>query len=170
MNQQQPITEFTGAFSDPAATATPWTDVDALLTEAEIFWITTVRPDGRPHQTPLIGVWLDTRLHICTGLAERKARNLEQNQHCLVSTGNNSYNSGLDIVVEGDAVRVTEEPRLRTLAAAWEAKYGSNWHFEVSGGAFTSGDTSAAVFAIAPAKILAFGKGTFSQTRYRFAG
>lgn len=170
MTEHEPITEFTGAFSDPTATATPWADVDATLTEAEIFWITTVRPDGRPHQTPLIAIWSDGSMHICTGLAERKARNLAQNPHCLISTGNNSYNSGLDIVVEGDAVRVIDEPRLRTLAAAWEAKYGSDWHFEVSDGAFTSGVNSAAVFAIAPTKILAFGKGTFSQTGYRFAG
>jgi len=36
--------------------------------------------------------------------------------------------TGLDVVVEGTAVRVTEQQALQRLADAYEAKYGSVWH------------------------------------------
>lgn len=45
-----------------------------MLDRAELYWLTTVRPDGRPHVTPLIGVALDAAAHFCTGLREHKAR------------------------------------------------------------------------------------------------
>ena len=47
---------------------------------AELYWITTVRADGRPHVTPLIGVWFDGAMHFTTGLEEQKARNLAANR------------------------------------------------------------------------------------------
>lgn len=72
-------------------------------------------------------------------------------------------------MVEGEAVRVTDEDRLRELAAAWEAKYGSFWHFEVRDGAFHHGPGHAFVFSVAPRTVFGFGKGEpFSQTRWRF--
>ena len=73
-----------------------------------MFWVTTVRPDGRPHVTPLIAVWLDGALYFCTGPTERKAKNLLRNQNCILTTGCNKRNEGLDIVIEGQAVRVTD--------------------------------------------------------------
>ena len=48
-----------------------------MLENAELYWLTTVRNDGRPHVTPLIGVMQDGAVHSCTGLGEQKARNLE---------------------------------------------------------------------------------------------
>ena len=41
----------------PDAAATSWADVRAMLENAELFWISTVRADGRPHVTPLPAVW-----------------------------------------------------------------------------------------------------------------
>jgi len=32
------------------------------LEKAEVFWLSTVRPDGRPHVTPMVSVWLDGAL------------------------------------------------------------------------------------------------------------
>jgi hypothetical protein len=40
------------------------------------FWLSTARPDGRPHVTPFIAVWLDEALWFCTGADELKAKNL----------------------------------------------------------------------------------------------
>ena len=53
-----------------------------------------------------------------------------------LTTGNNTWASGLDVVVEGRAVRVSDDKVLRNLADAWEAKYGSEWHWEVADGMF----------------------------------
>jgi hypothetical protein len=71
--------------------------------------------------------------------------------------------------VEGTAVRVTDRDALQRLADAYEAKYGSFWHFEVGDGVFVgAGEDAAAVFRIEPAKVLAFAKQPHGQTTYRF--
>jgi hypothetical protein len=41
--------ELDARFSAPDAAPTPWADVDPALQDAELFWISTVRADGRPH-------------------------------------------------------------------------------------------------------------------------
>ncbi|MEA2331561.1 MAG: hypothetical protein QOH58_1699 [Thermoleophilaceae bacterium] len=163
-----PTTEFDSRFSDPDAGPTPWSDVTAVLEHAELYWLTTVRADGRPHVTPLIGVADEGVVHFCTGLGEQKARNLEHSTQVAVTTGNNAWARGLDVVVEGTAVRLTDREELQRLADAYEAKYGSVWHFDVGDGVFGTGEHTAAVFRIEPDKVLAFAKDPHAQTRYRF--
>lgn len=156
-------------YSDPQAQAPPWSLVERLVSEAELFWLSTVRPDGRPHVTPLLAVRSAGALHFCTGPEERKARNLAQNPHVVLTTGVNTWDRGYDVVVEGEAVRVGDDARLRELAAAWEEKYGASWRFEVRDGYFHHGPGRAVVFSVAPRTVFGFGKGEpFSQTRWRF--
>jgi len=164
-----PTTEFDGRFSDPAAGPTPWPDTARVLEQAELYWLTTVRADGRPHVTPLIGVMDDAVMHFCTGPEEQKARNLEHNARVALTTGNNAWAQGLDVVVEGTAVRITDRASLQRLADAYEAKYGSDWRFEVGDGGFGTGDDVALVFRIEADKALAFAKQPHGQTRYRFS-
>ena len=156
-------------FSDPESQPTPWPDALGALEQAELYWITTVRPDGRPHVTPLVGVVDDEVLHFCTGLEEQKGRNLSHNDRVAITTGSNTWASGLDVVVEGAAVRISDDESLERLAAAWEAKYGSEWHWEVADGMFRHSDGGgAAVFRVEPAKVLAFAKDPHGQTTFRF--
>ncbi|MFF1960207.1 pyridoxamine 5'-phosphate oxidase family protein [Streptomyces sp. NPDC058220] len=169
MPVKEPRTELDARYGDPAATATDWSEAVARLTEAEVFWLTTVRPEGRPHVTPLLAVWWDGALHFCTGAAERKTLNLAQNQEVVLTTGANALRGGCDLVVEGTAVRVTDEARLTTLAAAWEAKYGPDWHFDVRDGSFAGEHGNVAlVFQVAPRTAFGFGKAPYSQTRWQF--
>jgi general stress protein 26 len=155
-------------FSDPRAQATPWEATERALRDAELYWITTVRHDGRPHVTPLIGVWLDGAMHFTTGLGEQKARNLEHNANVALTTGANAWAAGLDVVVEGAATRVTDGDALGRLAAAIEEKYGAVWHFDVGDGLFLHGDGGeAAVFRVETAKVMAFAKDPHGQTSYR---
>lgn len=167
----EPTTELDERFGD-ATDPTPWALVVDVMTAAEMFWLSTVRGDGRPHVAPLPAMWLDGALYFCTGLEEQKAKNLEANPRCILTTGTNQFRSGLDVVVEGEAVRASDDALLRRLAAMWKAKL--DWPFEVVDGMFEDpeggGGGRAAVFAVHPTKILAFGKGdTYSQTRYRFS-
>lgn len=165
----EPVPELDARFSDPDAVAVPWEDTRRALENAELFWISTVRQNGRPHVTPLVAVWLDDAIHFCTGPTEQKAVNLGHNPRVILMTGCNSWDSGLDVVVEGDAVRIVEHDRLVRLATAWAAKWDGRWQFTVGKGVFQHGDGGEAlVFAVAPTKILAFGKGTFSHSTYRF--
>jgi general stress protein 26 len=163
-----PSAKIDSRFSDPEAGPTPWSDAAHVLEHAELYWLTTVRADGRPHVTPLIGVAEDGAVHFCTGLREQKARNLEHSRQVALTTGNNTWARGLDVVVEGTAVRVTDREALQRLADAYEAKYGSAWHFDVGDGVFETGEDAAAVFRVEPAKVLAFAKEPHAQTTYRF--
>lgn len=165
----QPATEIDTRFSAPGAAATSWDETRRTLETAELFWICTVRADGRPHVTPLVAVWLDEAIHFSTGPGEQKAINLRGNPHVTLTTGCNHWDRGLDVVVEGDAVRVTDDSLLERLAAAWATKWNGRWHYQVHNGAFRheNGGT-ALVFLVTPTKILAFGKGSFSHTRHRF--
>jgi nitroimidazol reductase NimA-like FMN-containing flavoprotein (pyridoxamine 5'-phosphate oxidase superfamily) len=166
----RPVTTLDQRFSDTDATATSWADTVKVLETAELFWISTVRADGRPHVTPLVAVWADSVLYFCTGEAEQKAVNLDANPHVVLTTGCNGWDAGLDVMVEGDAVRVTDDAALSRLAQAWTTKWDGRWHYEVRNGAFyhEGGDEAVLVFAVAPAKVLAFAKGTFSHTRHQF--
>jgi general stress protein 26 len=163
-----PVTELDARFSDPRAVPTPWNDALRVIDDAELFWLSTVRADGRPHVTPLPAVWQDGALHFCTGATEQKAVNLARNSHCALTTGTNAWKTGLDVVVEGVARRVVDEARLVRLADAWASKYGGDWRFEVANQAFQGEGGEALVFEVVPSKALAFAKGAFAQTRYLF--
>jgi nitroimidazol reductase NimA-like FMN-containing flavoprotein (pyridoxamine 5'-phosphate oxidase superfamily) len=169
MAGSDPTTELDIRYGAPDATPTPWTDAVDRLESAEVFWLSTVRPDGRPHVTPLLSVWLAGALYFSTGAAERKAMNLRDNPHCVLTTGTNALSEGCDLVVEGDARLVTDDDTLRAVAAVYESKYGSDWHYDVADGAFqgTEGHT-ALVYEVAPVTAFGFGKGAFSQTRWTF--
>ena len=72
-------------------------------------------------------------------------------------------------MVEGDAVQLTDDDMLERLATAWATKWDGRWDYEVRNGTFHhKGGGAALVFSVTPTKILAFAKGTFSQTRHRF--
>ena len=156
-------------FSEPDAVATTWEQARQELEAAELFWITTVRADGRPHTAPLVAVWLDDELHFCTGPGEQKALNIAEKSRVNLLTGSADWTGGLDLVVEGDAVRVTDQNKLERLAQAWTTKWDGRWQYQVGRDAFLLEEgVTALVFAVRPAKVFAFGKGTFSQTRHQF--
>ena len=168
MTDTAPETILDTGFSSPEAVATPWATAREALERARISWLTTVRPDGRPHVTPLLTIWLDDALYFSTGAEERKALNLAQNARCILTTGCNTMDAGLDLVVEGEAVPVRDMARLERLAERYRTKY--EWRYVARDGAL-HGDAGnvAQVYAVVPAKVFAFGKGdVFSQTRYRF--
>lgn len=57
VSEGQVVTEF----SEAEAPAVAWSDVENVLAESEMFWLSTVRRDGRPHVAPLPAMWLDGR-------------------------------------------------------------------------------------------------------------
>lgn len=164
-------------YGDASATAPPWEDIERFLADAQLYWIVTVRADGRPHAVPLVGVWHEGAFAFCTGPQEQKQRNLDANPRVAVTTGStgaNGWNSGTEVVLEGTAVRVTDPAALQSLADAWFAKYGDDWRFEVRGQEFvevshSGGATEggAWVYRVRTGKVIAFG-GTHGQTAYRF--
>ena len=170
MAPNEPTAELDPRFSDSNATPTPWAVAREQLIEAMAYWLSTVRPDGRPHVTTVAAVWVDGALHFTTGRSERKARNLAHNKRCVITTGTSAF-EGLDVVVEAEAVPVTDEAKLQRLADAYVAKYDQLFVFKVrDGGLWIEGsEDPGLVYEMRPTKAFGFGKGdSFSQTRWQF--
>jgi hypothetical protein len=167
------VTAEIHGFSHPSATPTPWAAGLAQLHTADTFWLSTVRPDGRPHVTPLIAVWYADALWFATGPGERKARNLAENPSCVLTTGCNALAEGaLDVMLEGEAEQVTDDAELEPVATAFAVKYPTGpWDFVVRDGAFSDRDAGGRVlvFRVRPSRGLGFRKGDrYSQTTWRF--
>ena len=169
MTGMDPVAEVDARFGDDGAEPTPWPAVVRVLEEAELFWILPgpCRGKAAGHAAPG-GVAGRLRFISVPVRASRRPSILARNSWCTLTTGTNRWNTGLDVVVEGRAQRVVEEARLQRLAAAWESKYHGDWHFDVADGAFQGEGGEALVFEVLPTKVLAFAKGSFAQTRYRF--
>jgi hypothetical protein len=172
-------------FSSPGATATAWAAASEMLGTAMTYWLTTVRSDGRPHVVTVGGVWLDDTFHFTTGSGEQKVMNLASgNTHVVVATGCNGWD-GLDVVLEGDALPVTDAGRLNSMAEALTDKYADFYRLRMVNGQLAwADDAEQAIegrkdditqerpmaYEVHPTKAFALGKGAmFSQTRWRFA-
>lgn len=46
MPENEPLTKLDARYSDEKATADDWTDAVERLKAAEIYWLSTVRPEG----------------------------------------------------------------------------------------------------------------------------
>ena len=126
MIEREPTTTLAG-FSSGGAVPTAWTDGRRVLEDAEVYWLSSVRPDGRPHVTPLLGIWLEGAMYFCTGADERKAKNLTQNPHCIMTTGCNTLD-GLDITVEGDVESVGDAGERGRVADGYEFEVRRPFH------------------------------------------
>jgi len=168
----EPITTLDTRHSGPDAVVTSWDQTRRVLETADLFWLSTVRADGRPHVTPCVPVWHDGAIHFTATDTAQKTVNLRGNPHVILTTGYNQI-GGLTVVVEGDAVRITDQDTLERLASVWATKWDGSWPYQVRNGYFCLYDEeeqrvvvdSNLVFSVKPTKVFAFGRG---QTRHQF--
>lgn len=78
-------------------------------------WLATLNEDGGPHVTPVGALWLDGTFWFQTGRGTRKSRNLARDPRCSLAISIRDA----DLVVEGDASRVTAPDVVARLAKAW---------------------------------------------------
>jgi hypothetical protein len=78
-------------------------------------WLATVNEDGSPHVTAVGALWLDGAFWFQTGPGTRKHHNVERDPRCSVAISIRDA----DVVVEGDAARVTDPDMLARVATAW---------------------------------------------------
>ena len=171
MTIEAPVADIAEDFSSPGTTALPWTDAEEQLRKADVFWLATVRPEGRPHVVPVLAVWLDGSLYFATGHGEQKVKNLATNSRVSVTTGRNDLSEGFDVVVEGRAAEVTDDAELGRVVETYVAKYGEGWRLPIEHVFF---------FEVTPSKVFGFGRKDgrvgppsgrgemFNQTRWRF--
>lgn len=170
----EPIANLDTQHGVPDKKVTPWEETRHMLETADLFWLSTVRADGRPHVTPLVAVWHDGAIYFTATDTAQKTVNLRGNSHVILTTGCNQR-EGLTVVVEGDAVQITEQDALERLASVWATKWNGSWPYQVRNGYFYLYDEetqtvltdSNFVFSVKPRKAFAFVIGR-SQTRYQF--
>lgn len=156
MTDRKPVAA--NSLGDDDAPASPWALAEERLANPEkgrTYWLATVRRDGRPHLMPLITTWLDGALYFVTSEATRKGRNLATEPRCVVATSSTTLPS-LDIVVEGEVERVSDEAGLQRVVEV----FGSNgWPLEIRGDAVhgpnapSAGPPPYAVFRLVPSVV-----------------
>lgn len=114
----------------------PWSRARGLLVDGTptadlTFFVGTVRPDGRPHSAGVGAIWVNDALYFVSGPGTRRARNLAQNPACTVSV----RLSGMDLILEGEAHRVTDADTLERVAAVYRE---GGWPATVEGDALTA--------------------------------
>jgi pyridoxine/pyridoxamine 5'-phosphate oxidase len=82
---------------------------------AHTTWLVTVNEDGSPHVTAVGAMWLDGSFCFQTGPRTRKARNVARHPRCSIAVSV----LDADVVIEGDAVPVTDPDMVARLATAW---------------------------------------------------
>ena len=95
------------------------------------FFLATVRPKGRPHSAGVGAMWVDDALYFTSGPGTLKSRNLAANPACNLSV----RLRGIDLVLEGEALRVTDSSTLERVATVYRT---SGWPAEVEGDALTA--------------------------------
>jgi hypothetical protein len=116
--------------------ALPWSRArDLLASSATLpdtsFFLGTCGIDRRPHSAGIGALWLDGDVYIVSGPATRKSRDLAANPACTISV----RLPGIDIVLEGEAVRVVDRPTLELVAGRYRD---GGWPAEVEDDAFTA--------------------------------
>ncbi len=78
-------------------------------------WLTTINEDGTPHVTAVGAIWLDGTFWFQTGAGTRKGRNVEHRPSCSIALSI----LDADVVIEGEATRVTDPEKVARVAQAW---------------------------------------------------
>lgn len=163
-------------FSAPDAEPVPWSVGLDQVGRHRRYFLAVHGPSGLPRACHAADRSVARRRSlVSTGPQERKAKNLARNPACILTTGCSDLAEGaLDVVLEGVAEQVTDDAELRPVAAAHNAKYGTQtWDYVVSDGAFAHRSLGgrAIVFRVRPVRGLGFRKGdTSSRTTWRFEG
>src|SRR5260370_33873813 len=90
----EPITTMDPRHSSPNAVATGWEETRHVLETARVYWLSTVRADGRPHVTPVVAVWHNGAIHFNAADTAQRAINLRANPHVVLTTGCNHWAEG----------------------------------------------------------------------------
>lgn len=149
----------------PASTAgmLTWDQVEERLVASPVYWMATVRPDGRPHVVPRWGVWLDGRLWYDGSPKTVNARNLADDPRCVLHLENGTE----AVIIEGEAVANGDPgPPFRARLAEAFTKYHDMGY--APGPEGWEGDAGAGLFVFTPHKALAWFSFPGDATRFTF--
>ena len=87
---------------------------DPDMPNSRTTWLSTVNEDGSPHVTAVGALWVDGAFWFQTG-STRKGRNVARDPRCSVAVSIRDA----DVVIEGDAVQITEPAAVARIAKAF---------------------------------------------------
>lgn len=141
-----------------------WVEVEERLVEATEYWLSSTRPDGRPHVVPRWGVWLDGRFWYDGSPDTRHARNVELNPWCALH-----LESGTTVtIVEGKSIRA--EPIRGELGERLAAEYGRKYRAAgyAPGPDAWSDDSAGGMRTLTPEKAITWSQFPTDMTRFVF--
>jgi hypothetical protein len=132
-------------------------------------WLATVNPCGTPHVMPLGALWVDDAFYFTSGAGTRKSKNLSANPQCVITVATHEF----DLVVEGEAVKVTDEAKLELIAEVFRS---GGWEPTVRDGALyaeysapSAGPPPWHVYEVTPVTVFALGTAEpWGATRWDF--
>ncbi|WP_458205520.1 pyridoxamine 5'-phosphate oxidase family protein [Haladaptatus sp. NG-SE-30] len=123
VRRSRPETERSYGIPESSDGMLSWEFVREKMADDQNYWVSTTRPDGRPHARPVWGVWVDDTFYCGGGEKTRWVRNLATDPELTV----HRESGETVVIIEGVAERVTEtaDPALvARVDAAYEGKYG----------------------------------------------
>ena len=136
----------------------PWSWAEDRLTKSRQYFLTTVRPDSRPHTMPVWGIWMEGAFWFGTGRKSQKAHNLARNPNCTIST----EASEEAVILEGVATEITDpaalKDALRKMAPLSKKKYG-----------MAGGPPGEPVYRVQPRRVFGLVEKTFPKTATRWS-
>lgn len=120
--------------------ALPWEWARERLERARNYFVATTRPDGRPHCMPVWGIWMGDQLIFATDAGSRKARNLQQNPECVITT----EGAHEAVIVEG----LAHEERDAEVLSRWREAYREKYDWAM--------DQAERIYTVAPRRAFGF--------------
>jgi hypothetical protein len=108
--------------SDATTGLKPWTWALERLEKSHNYWISTTRPDGRPHLMLIWGIWWQDAFWFSTGPRTRKGKNIAADPHCVIGT----ETADEAVILEGVAEEIKDRSIWKQLAQIYNGKYGGD--------------------------------------------
>jgi len=132
----------------------PWRKVDLSLRALRSIWISTTRPDGRPHSVPVWFTWDDGRMYFLAKQDTQKAKNLAGQPWAVLHAGD-----GDDVsILEGPVTVISDPDEL----ARREVQYREKYVDPHSGARATIYGANAAVYCVRVRHVMAWEYGVVS--------
>jgi Pyridoxamine 5'-phosphate oxidase len=139
----------------------PWSWALERLEKSHNYWISTTRPEGRPHLMLVWGLWLENAFWFSTGARTRKSKNITAHRECAIAT----ENAAEAVIVEGKAGTISDRQQIAQVVAAYNRKYGGDVGPLLEGG-------GSFVFRVTPKIVFGFDENAAnfaeSATRWKF--
>jgi pyridoxine/pyridoxamine 5'-phosphate oxidase len=129
----------------PAKDLKSWSWALKRLDKSHNYWISTARPDGRPHLMVVWGIWIEDAFWFCTGARTRKSKNLLAHPQCVIAT----EAADEAVILEGEVAQVLDKIQLEGFVTAYNKKYGGDVEALLK-------DQSSLVYRVNPSKVFGF--------------